>query len=118
MANTTRKYVSLSKLSNFLDNLKNTFAALSHSHNLSDISDFTVDAALSPDSSNPVQNKVIDAEFEAISVAMNALDQAIDTKVDTSTLSNYSTTSESQLYTDNAVSQKTQVQIITWEDDD
>lgn len=36
---TPKKYVSLSKLSTFLDNLKNTFASLSHSHTLSDITD-------------------------------------------------------------------------------
>ena len=36
---TPKKYVSLSKLSTFLDNLKNTFASLGHSHNLSDITD-------------------------------------------------------------------------------
>lgn len=77
-----KKYISLSKLSNFLDNLKNTFASLSHKHTLSDISDYTVDNALSPISTNPVQNKVIDAEFEAVSTAMNALDVAIDGKAD------------------------------------
>lgn len=41
-----------------------------------------IDDALSPDSTNPVQNKVIDSEFEAVSTAMNALDSAIDNKAD------------------------------------
>lgn len=84
MANTTKKYVSLSKLQTFLENLGNKFAALSHKHTLSDITDYKVDTALSSTSTNPVQNKVIDAEFEAISTAMNALDQAIDGKADSS----------------------------------
>lgn len=83
MAN--KKYVSLSKLQTFLDNLKDTFALLSHKHTMSDITDYkaiTVDSALSSTSTNPVQNKVIDAEFDAISTAMGALDLAIDGKSD------------------------------------
>ena len=76
----SKKYISLSRLSTFLDNLKNTFALLSHTHKLSDISDYTVDTALSSTSSNPVENKAIDAEFEAISDAMGALEFAVDTK--------------------------------------
>ena len=76
------KYISLSKLSAFLDNLKNTFAPLSHKHSISDVTDYTVDSALSPTSTNPVQNKVIDEEFEAVANAMNALDLAIDGKAD------------------------------------
>jgi len=81
----SKKYVSLSKLSNFLDNLKGTFALLSHKHTMSDITDYkaiTVDSTLSSTSTNPVQNKVIDAEFDAISTAMGALETAIDGKSD------------------------------------
>lgn len=78
----TKKYVSLSKLSTFLDNLKDTFSALSHKHTLSDITDYTVDTELSPTSSNPVQNKVLDAEFEAISQALDVYDQALNDKAD------------------------------------
>lgn len=33
----TKKYVSLSKLSTFLDNLKNTFAPFSHTHAKADV---------------------------------------------------------------------------------
>ena len=78
-----KKYVSLSKLSTFLDNLKNIFASVSHKHTMSDITDYTVDSALSSTSTNPVQNKVLDAEFDAISDALGALDLAIDNKADT-----------------------------------
>lgn len=82
MANETKKYVSLSKLSTFLENLKSTFSTLSHKHTISDITDYTVDTALSSTSTNPVQNKVIDAEFDAMSDAMGALELAIDGKSD------------------------------------
>ncbi len=68
----TKNYVSLSKLTVFLNNLKNTFALKNHSH--------PVDSALSDTSTNPVQNKVIDAEFDAIAEGMNALELAIDGK--------------------------------------
>ena len=77
-----RKYVSLSKLSTFLDNLKKQFATITHRHTISEITDYTIDSSLSSTSINPVQNKVIDAEFEAVSTAMNALDLAIDRKAD------------------------------------
>ena len=77
----TKKYINLSNLSVFLDGLKTKFAALTHTHSISEITDYTVDNALSPDSENPVQNKVLDAEFEAISTAMNAIESAVDTKL-------------------------------------
>lgn len=82
MAN--KKYVSLSKLQTFLDNLKDTFATLTHTHKVSDLTDYTVDSALSGSSTNPVQNKVLDAEFDAISQAMGVLEEAIDGKADSS----------------------------------
>lgn len=75
-----KKYVSLSKLSTFLDNLYNKFASTGHKHTLDDITNYVVDSQMSSTSTNPVQNKVLDAEFEAISAAMNALEDAIDGK--------------------------------------
>lgn len=84
MANNSQKYVSLARLSDFLANLNNKFAALSHKHTVADISDYKVDTELSSTSANPVQNKVIEAEFDAISTAMNALDAAIDNKANAS----------------------------------
>ena len=82
-----KKYVSLSKLSTFLDNLKTTFASFSHQHTISDITDYTsitVDDALSDTSVNPVQNQVINAEFDAISEAYTVLEAAIDDKLNIS----------------------------------
>ena len=78
------KYVSLRRLSDFLDNLKNTFSPLAHEHKISDISDYVVDNVLSSDSTNPVQNKVINTEFEAVGDAISALELAIDNKADVS----------------------------------
>jgi cysteinyl-tRNA synthetase len=80
MAN--KKYVSLSKLSAFLDKLREIFPEINHRHNFSDIDNYVIDSVLSSTSTNPVQNKVIDAEFEAMCTAMNALDIAIDAKAD------------------------------------
>lgn len=77
-----RKYISLNKLSTFLDNLKDTFATYIHSHTLSDITDYQIDDTLSSTSTNPVQNKVLDAEFEAISRAMTAFESELDKKVE------------------------------------
>ena len=93
----TKKYVSLSKLSTFLDNLKDIFALSSHNHKISDITDYTIDSSLSSTSTNPVQNKVLDAEFEAISAAMNALEQSIDSKADIDDLSAYETKEDAQV---------------------
>ena len=88
MANNTndsKKYVSLARLSNFLDNIKEMYSQIGHKHTTADLTDYThitVDSALSSTSNNPVQNKVLDAEFEAISKGIVALEQAIDGKAD------------------------------------
>lgn len=59
-----KKYVSLSRLSTFLDNLKTTFSSLGHKHKLSDITDYTIDSTLSSTSTNPIQNNVIKASLD------------------------------------------------------
>lgn len=81
MAN-NKKYISLNRLSDFLDNLKETFALLSHKHTVSDLTDYKVDTSLSSTSTNPVQNKVLDEEFNAVSDAIGALELAVDSKSD------------------------------------
>ena len=111
-----KTYVSLSKLSIFLDNLRNTFATLSHTHKISELTDYVVDSELSSTSANPVQNKIIDAEFEAVGTAMNALETAIDGKSDLGHDHNDLYYTQGQI--DTALSQKSQVQIITWGADD
>ena len=97
MANDSKKYVSLTRLSDFLDNIKEKYSQIGHRHKVSDLTDYTpmsVDSSLSPTSTNPVQNKVIDAEFEAMETAMGALELAIDGKADSN---HYHTISESDL---------------------
>lgn len=78
---TTKKYVSLSKLSTFLDNLKNIFATKAEVNDKSDAS----------------HNH--DSSYDSKGAANTALENA-------------------KTYTDNSIAQKSQVQIITWEDDD
>lgn len=73
-----KKYASLSTLQAFLDNLKNTFAPKSHGHKVSDLTDYVVDTELSSTSNNPIANSAVDAEFEAVSQAIGAMDLAVD----------------------------------------
>lgn len=82
MAEKKNKYVSPEKLGVFLNNLKNIFSPLKHSHKIDEISDYTVDNELSANSTNPVANSALNAEFDAISDAMGALELAIDDKAD------------------------------------
>ena len=82
--NNLKKYISLTRLSDFLDNIKAKYSQIGHKHTTSDLTDYKVDTVLSSTSTNPVQNKVIDAEFEAMVSAMGALELAIDGKSDTS----------------------------------
>ena len=111
-----KKYISLARLSDFLDNIKAKYSQIGHKHTISEITDYTVDSALSSTSTNPVQNKVIDAEFEAMSDAMGALELAIDSKSDSN--HNHDESYYTKLEIDSALTQKSQVQIVTWEADD
>lgn len=78
----TKKYINLNNLSTFLTVLRETFAEIGHKHSISDVTDYVVDTELSATSNNPVQNNVINTEFEAVATAMNALEDAIDGKSD------------------------------------
>lgn len=77
----TKKYVSLSKLSTFLDNLKTLFATKT--------------------------------EVNAKADSTHNHDTLYDTKGSANTM-----LQTAQTYTDNAIAQKSQVQIITWGTDD
>lgn len=111
----SKKYANLDTLQSFLDNLKNLFAELTHKHTISDITDYVVDSELSSASTNPVQNKIIDAEFEAVSEAMTVLETAIDTKAEDIHIHEIAdvTSLQSNLDTiNNTLVQKSQVQLI------
>lgn len=111
-----KKYISLNKLGVFLDNLRSKFAAYRHEHTIKDITDYAVDTELSSTSTNPVANKVIDAEFDAISQALNIYEQMIDGKADV--VHDHNNLYYTKEEVDVSLSQKSQVQFITWEDDD
>ena len=68
-----KNYVSLENLKDFLESLKGAFAKSDHSHEIDD--------ALSTTSTNPVQNKVLNAEFEAIATSFDVIEDAIDNKI-------------------------------------
>lgn len=74
-----------------------------------------VDSALSSTSENPVQNKVIDAEFEAISVVTNTLAQNLSNKADKSHTHSISEVTDLQSNLDvitDTLDQKSQVQVV------
>lgn len=79
-----KKYISPSRLKTFFDKLIEIFAPLAHKHKIDDITDYTVDSELSSTSDNPVSNKVLNEEFDAISDAMGALELSIDSKANVS----------------------------------
>lgn len=95
-----KKYVSLTRLSNFLDNIKAKYSQIGHKHTVSDLTDYKVDTTLSSTSSNPIANKAVDAEFEAVSQAMGALESAIDGKSDSTH------THDDRYYTETEIDQK------------
>ena len=78
----TRKYVSLNKLSVFLDNLKSVFANITHTHTKSEITDLVIDTELSSTSENLVQNKVVGLALESIVEQTNAEFDSINDKID------------------------------------
>lgn len=99
MANETKKYASLDNLQTFKENIDEKFVTKVDANELSktidkklDASNYVIDSALSSTSENPVQNKVINEEFDAIAVAMNALELAIDDKADAEKVNEIDTT--------------------------
>lgn len=114
----TNKYVTPRRLQTFLNNLKNVFAVLGHKHTMLDLTDYTVDSSLSPTSVNPVQNRVLDEEFEAISEALNVYDAALDDKANATHTHEIVDINNLQSTIDIIninVDKKSQVQIITTE---
>jgi hypothetical protein len=75
-----KKYVSLTRLSNFLDNIKAKYSQIGHKHTTADLTDYKVDTEFSPTSNNPIANSAVNAELDAIADSMGALELAIDGK--------------------------------------
>ena len=91
MANNLKKYASDATLATLADKIKEIFATksevdtelakkadTSHTHSIDDLTDYTVDTALSSTSTNPVANNVLNAEFDLIDDAIGGLSDAID----------------------------------------
>lgn len=93
----SKNFISLSKLSCFLDNCKKIFADIIHTHTTSDITDFplipkklsdlendldissvNVDATLDLNSTNPVQNKVITEEVNNIKSTIGDIETLLE----------------------------------------
>ncbi|MBO5828726.1 MAG: hypothetical protein J6R59_09775 [Paludibacteraceae bacterium] len=79
-----KKYVTLSALSNFLDNLKNIFASEAHTHTQSEITDLVIDNEVSA-SSNLVRNSAVNAAInstkEELSQNIEAVKEYTDTEI-------------------------------------
>ena len=73
-----KKYVGSEALIRLVAQLKAGFASLTHTHTISDITDYTVDSSLSSTSTNPVQNKVVNS---AISSNLNSAKAYTDSEV-------------------------------------
>ncbi len=111
----TKKYMSLDKMQKYDALIKEEIDERINANKT------IVDSALSSTSANPVQNKVLDAEFEAISKAMNVYDAALDEKANITHTHEISDVNNLQSLLDeinDIIAQKSQVQIITWEADD
>ena len=78
----TKKYVSLSKLSTFLDNLKDKFANSTHTHVKSDIKDLFIDNEVSA-SSNLVRNSAVNSALNAAKKELSNDIQAVKNYTDT-----------------------------------
>lgn len=80
----TKKYISLSKLATFLDNLRSIFAPTTHSHTMSEIEDLTIDNTVS-DSTNPVRSSAVNSALTSMKRELNKdIEDAIsytDTKI-------------------------------------
>lgn len=110
-----KKYVSLSKLTIFLEQLKQLFAQKSHKHMISDVSDYKIDSALSDASNNPVTNKVIKSEFDSITSKIETNLSISKAYADSKS---GSALSDAKKYTDDFVAKKSLVQIVAWGADD
>lgn len=108
-----KKYVSLAKLGTFLTNLKTIFAPISHKHKVSDLTDYTVDGSLSSTSTNPVQNKVLKAEFTSMSNSLQTLEGTL-----TKHTHEISGVNKLQETLDEFNENKTQVKFVIYGDDD
>ena len=113
-----KKYVGSEAFIRLVAQIKAGFASLTHTHKLEDITDYKVDAALSSTSANPVQNKAIKAEFQAVQDELDSLAEQLGT-TDLSGLETKSDAAakltEAKSYTDSEVAKVTSGTIVVKE---
>ena len=105
-----KKYVSLSKLSTFLDNLKNLFVSKESLDSLETVVNAKAEANHAHDDAYYTKsqiNKQVSDTNAYIATSLNEAKLYSNTNLNTA-----------KAYTDDMVAQRTQVQIITWEADD
>lgn len=60
------KFLDLSGVEYLIGKCRTVFANITHTHKLEEITDYTVDSSLSSTSTNPVQNKIVQAAIQAL----------------------------------------------------
>ena len=60
------KFLDLLGLTEFLNKCKTIFASIIHTHKIEDLEDYVVDSELSTESSNPVENKVVQVAIQKL----------------------------------------------------
>ena len=71
MAQEKNEFLDESGLQSVINKFVALFAKITHTHELSEISDYTVDSSLSSTSTNPVQNKIITVEINRINETLS-----------------------------------------------
>ena len=71
MAQEKNEFLDESGLQYVINKFVTFFAKITHTHKLSEISDYTVDNSLSSTSTNPVQNKIITVEINRINETLS-----------------------------------------------
>ena len=71
MAHEKEEFLDESGLQYVINKFVTFFAKITHTHKLSEISDYTVDNSLSSTSTNPVQNKIITVEINRINETLS-----------------------------------------------
>lgn len=102
-----KNFLDKDGVSRLIYNFKSLFATLSHKHEISDLTDYTVDSALSSTSTNPIQNKVVNEGFSLVANSLTSMQNSIKGKADKEhEHTNYALTS----YVDETFAKKSDVQ--------
>ena len=111
MAQEENKYLGESGLKKLIEMIKAGFAKITHSHTLSEITDYTVDSEIKSDSENPVQNKVIKfALDEKVPITRTVNGKSLDADIDLNAsdvgAANYTHIHDDRYYTETEIDAK------------